>query len=184
MPRQAVALKKYRCGTSPVSKTSDNEHTAASLGHSEELSVQNSVGEPIPELAQEPEEGAKVPSSVAGQDAGDVFPDGVPESMRSSKFMGEHRERERDRAEQRQLGEEELAVQGGGKSWQIAGTDQQPAIHQTRYHDRADQNRTRETEAVQCAMAQSEMGDVDATRRTRDEQRQTEQGADPGAGCP
>jgi hypothetical protein len=74
MPRQAVALKKYRCGTSPVSKTSDNEHTAASLGHSEELSVKNPVGEPIPELAQHPEEGAKVPSSVAGQYAGDVLP--------------------------------------------------------------------------------------------------------------
>lgn len=38
---QAVALKKYRCGTSPVSKTSDNEHTAASLGHSEVLSVKH-----------------------------------------------------------------------------------------------------------------------------------------------
>lgn len=74
MPRHAVALKKYRCGTSPVSKTSDNEHTAASLGHSEELSVQNPVGEPIPELAQHPEEGSKVPSFVAGQDAGDVLP--------------------------------------------------------------------------------------------------------------
>src|SRR5690606_37491247 len=37
MPRQAVALKKYRCGSSPVSKMSDNEHTAASLGHSEVL---------------------------------------------------------------------------------------------------------------------------------------------------
>lgn len=74
MPRQAVALKKNRCGSSPVSKTSDNEHTAAALGHSEVLSVQNSVGEPIPEDAQEPEEGTKVPSSVAGQDAGDVLP--------------------------------------------------------------------------------------------------------------
>src|SRR5690606_26789074 len=26
IPRQAVALKKYRCGSSPVSKMSDNEH--------------------------------------------------------------------------------------------------------------------------------------------------------------
>ena len=71
---QAVALKKYRCGTAPVSKTSDNEHTTAALGHSEVLSVQNSVGEPIPEDAQEPEEGTKVPSSIAGQDTGDVLP--------------------------------------------------------------------------------------------------------------
>jgi hypothetical protein len=74
MPRQAVALKKNRCGTVPVSKVSDNEHTAASLGHSEVLSVQNSVGEPIPELAQHPEEGAKIPSSVTGQHSGDVLP--------------------------------------------------------------------------------------------------------------
>ena len=64
MPRQAVALKKYRRGTSPVSKTSDNEHTAAALGHSKELSVKNSVGEPIPELPQHPEEGSKIPPAV------------------------------------------------------------------------------------------------------------------------
>ena len=74
MPLQAVALKKYRCGTVPVSKTSDNEHTAAALGHSVELSVMNSVGEPIPELAQHPEEGSKVCASVTRQDAGDVLP--------------------------------------------------------------------------------------------------------------
>jgi hypothetical protein len=74
MPRQAVALKKYRCGTAPVSKTSDNEHTLAPLCQSGVLSVQNPVGEPIPELAQHPEEGAKVPSSVTGQDTGDVLP--------------------------------------------------------------------------------------------------------------
>jgi hypothetical protein len=51
MPLQAVALKKNRCGSSPVSKVSDNEHTAASLCHSEVLSVKNSVGEPIPEFS-------------------------------------------------------------------------------------------------------------------------------------
>jgi hypothetical protein len=64
MPLQAVALKKNRCGTGCVSKTSDNEHTAASLGHSEILSVKHSVGEPIPEFDQAPENGTKVPSSV------------------------------------------------------------------------------------------------------------------------
>jgi hypothetical protein len=53
---------------------SDNEHTAASLGHSEVLSVQHSVGEPIPEFDQPPEDGTKVPSSVARQNAGDVLP--------------------------------------------------------------------------------------------------------------
>jgi hypothetical protein len=64
MPLQAVALKKYRCCTSPVSKVSDNEHTAAALCHSEVLSVKNPVGEPIPELAQRPEEDSKIFSSV------------------------------------------------------------------------------------------------------------------------
>jgi hypothetical protein len=64
MPRQALALKKYRCGRSPVSKMSDNEHATPSLGHSVELSVKRSIGEPIPEFAQAPEYGTKIPSSV------------------------------------------------------------------------------------------------------------------------
>ena len=64
MPLQAVALKKYRCGTSPVSKMSDNEHATAPLWNSEVLSVKNPVGEPIPELPQPSEEGSKHPSSV------------------------------------------------------------------------------------------------------------------------
>jgi hypothetical protein len=63
MPLQAVALKKNRCGTSPVSKISDNEHTAAALWNSKVLSVKHSVGEPIPEFDQAPEDGTKVPSS-------------------------------------------------------------------------------------------------------------------------
>ena len=64
IPAQAVALKKYRCGSAPVSKTSDNEDATAPLWNSEVLSVKNPVSEPIPELPQEPEEGAKIPSSV------------------------------------------------------------------------------------------------------------------------
>ena len=36
---------------------SDNEHTLALLGDAEELSVQNSVGDPIPEFSQRPEDG-------------------------------------------------------------------------------------------------------------------------------
>jgi hypothetical protein len=53
----------------------DNEHTSATLGDSKPLSVQNSVGEPIPEFCQRPEEGAKVPSSCRRQDSRDVLPD-------------------------------------------------------------------------------------------------------------
>jgi hypothetical protein len=74
MPLQAVALKKNRCGTAPVSKVSDNEHTAASLGHSKELSVKDSVGDAIPEFDHAPEYGTKIPPSVGRQDAGDVLP--------------------------------------------------------------------------------------------------------------
>jgi hypothetical protein len=54
MPAQAFALKKYRHGTAPVSKMSDNEDAAAALGHSEELSVQDSPGATIPEFCQRP----------------------------------------------------------------------------------------------------------------------------------
>ena len=64
MPLQAVALKKYRGGISPVSKISDNEDATAPLWNSEELSVKHSVGEPIPEFDQPPENGTKVPSAV------------------------------------------------------------------------------------------------------------------------
>jgi hypothetical protein len=74
IPRQAVTLKKYRGGTSPVSKMSDNEDATAPLGYSEVLSVKNSVGEPIPEFPQHPEKGSKCSSFVNRQDAGDVLP--------------------------------------------------------------------------------------------------------------
>jgi len=52
MPLQAVALKKNRGGTLPVSNMSDNEHATAALWNSKVLSVKNSVGEPIPEFCQ------------------------------------------------------------------------------------------------------------------------------------
>jgi hypothetical protein len=62
MPEQALALKKYRRGTSAISRTTDNEHTSAALGNSEVLSVKRSVGPPIPEFFQPSKEGTKVPS--------------------------------------------------------------------------------------------------------------------------
>jgi hypothetical protein len=70
-----VALKKNRRGTLPTSKMSDNEHATAALGYSKELSVENSVGNPIPEFDHAPEDGTKVPSSIRRQYAGDVLPD-------------------------------------------------------------------------------------------------------------
>jgi hypothetical protein len=45
------------------------------LGNSEVPSVQHSVGEPVPEFDQRPEEGSKRPSSVRRQDTGDILPD-------------------------------------------------------------------------------------------------------------
>jgi hypothetical protein len=78
IPAQAFALKKYRRGSLPPSKTSDNEDATAALGYSEELSVQNSVRDPIPEFDQRPEHGSKRPPSINRQDTGDVFPDEPP----------------------------------------------------------------------------------------------------------
>jgi hypothetical protein len=89
---QARALKKNRCGTSPVSKISDNEDATASLGHSEILSVKHSVGEPIPAFDHAPEEGTKVPSSVARQDSGHVLPNdpaGAKAISQSQKRKGQ-----------------------------------------------------------------------------------------------
>ena len=74
MPRQAVALKKYRGGTLPASKISDKEDATASLWYAGELSVQDPVGPPVPAVPQEPEEGSKRPSGVLRQYARDVLP--------------------------------------------------------------------------------------------------------------
>ena len=74
MPAQALPLKKYRSGTSPVSKMSDNEDAPPPLWYSGKLSVQHPVGPPVPELPQRPEEGTKVPSLSAATDAIDVLP--------------------------------------------------------------------------------------------------------------
>jgi hypothetical protein len=45
---------------------SDNEHTAASLGHSEVLSVKHPVGPPIPEFFQPLKDDIEVSSLIAG----------------------------------------------------------------------------------------------------------------------
>jgi hypothetical protein len=50
IPAHALGLKKYRSGSGSGSKMSDKEDTLASLGHSEELSVQHSPCEAIPEF--------------------------------------------------------------------------------------------------------------------------------------
>ena len=53
---------------------SDKKDTAASLGHSEELSVKHSPCKTIPEFIHLPEEGTKGSSFVLRQNSGDVFP--------------------------------------------------------------------------------------------------------------
>jgi hypothetical protein len=53
-------------GTS-VSKMSDNEHTAASLGHSEPLSVKHPPDQAIPEFPQPAEDGSEVPTVIGGK---------------------------------------------------------------------------------------------------------------------
>jgi hypothetical protein len=73
MPLAALGLKKYLGGTSRVSKTSDNEHTAPSLGHSEVLSVKHPVGPPIPEVGQGPEDRSHVPAVVRREKTRDVL---------------------------------------------------------------------------------------------------------------
>jgi hypothetical protein len=57
IPLAAFGLKEYpdRCG--PVSKTSGNEDATTALGNAEKLSVQNSVGDPIPAFSHRPEDG-------------------------------------------------------------------------------------------------------------------------------
>jgi hypothetical protein len=79
MPRAAVGLKKYFCRSGRVSKTSDNDDATASLGNSEVLSVQHSVGEAIPAFAQPPQDGTHPPAvecHASSDPRGDPSPDG------------------------------------------------------------------------------------------------------------
>lgn len=77
IPAQAFALKKYRGGTSPVSSVDDKEHTFASLGHTEELSVQHSPCTPPirPEFGHGFKERPESPSAFSRQHSGHVLPD-------------------------------------------------------------------------------------------------------------
>jgi hypothetical protein len=70
----------------------DNEDSTATLRDSEVLSVQHSVGEPIPEFSKRPEKGTKVPPSVATEDTRHIFPDnpsGLEAISQSKKDEGE-----------------------------------------------------------------------------------------------
>ena len=56
IPAQARGLKQYRSRCGPLSKMRDKEHTLAPLRQAEELSVERSVGEPVPEFLKSGQE--------------------------------------------------------------------------------------------------------------------------------
>jgi hypothetical protein len=104
MPAQARSESENLGGTFPTSRISlkvatNDEHPSPALRdgfgpssvHSAILSVNDPVGPPVPEFPQRPEEGTKIPSSVAGQDTGDVFPDNPSRPKTPSDFkIGKH----------------------------------------------------------------------------------------------
>jgi hypothetical protein len=65
IPRAALGLKEYFCGTSP-SKMPDNEHTAAALGHSKVLSVKYPPAPHIPEFCQPSKDDGKISPPSTG----------------------------------------------------------------------------------------------------------------------
>ncbi len=71
---------------------SDNVDATASLGASEELSVQNSVSDPIPAFSQPPEQGSKGTPFVDSHDVGDVLPDDPSWTKLASDFTEAKRE--------------------------------------------------------------------------------------------
>jgi hypothetical protein len=73
MPAAALAERKNLGWIGPVSKMSDNEDSTAALRNSCVLRVEGPIGPLVPEFAQRPEEGTKVPSSSRRQNTGDVL---------------------------------------------------------------------------------------------------------------
>ena len=75
IPAQAFGLKENLDGTSPCgSKIADKEQTAASLGHSVELSVKYSPRHAIPEFIQALEQASEILPVRGRERAGHVLP--------------------------------------------------------------------------------------------------------------
>lgn len=74
IPRQAFALKKYFRATHG-SKTSNKEHTLASLGHAEKLRIQYSPCQTIPERIHFGQELAVSSPTLTCERSWDVLPD-------------------------------------------------------------------------------------------------------------
>lgn len=73
IPLAARGVKKNRGGTR-LSKTSDKEHSAASLGHSEVAAVEHAPRNPIPAFDHEnAEDFRKVSSFVGRKNSGNIF---------------------------------------------------------------------------------------------------------------
>jgi hypothetical protein len=77
IPAAAFADSQYLRGTARVSKTADNEDTAATLGDSEPARVQNPPGHAVPEVDQPPEYATEVGawSGSAGKQSGNILND-------------------------------------------------------------------------------------------------------------
>jgi hypothetical protein len=101
IPRAALGLNEY-FGSTFFSRTCDNKHATASLGHSEPSSVKqppdggsvgsdaHSAGSPPvlghfgPRSGEPPQHGGEVPAVVGGQSASDVLPENPTGSRLSS----------------------------------------------------------------------------------------------------
>jgi hypothetical protein len=73
MPAAAFADSQYRRGTGCISKTSDNEDSTPTLGHSEPSRVQNPVGPPIPDVGQTAENDTEIASAMGAKESGNIF---------------------------------------------------------------------------------------------------------------
>ena len=94
IPEAAFALKKNLCGAW-LSKTSDNEQTAAALGDSEKLAVKHTPLNPIPALDHEkPEDFRKVSSVVTTEKSGNI----LEEEPSGSKLVQDSRKLVNERA--------------------------------------------------------------------------------------
>jgi hypothetical protein len=74
MPKQAFA-ESENFGSGDSSRMSDNEHTAASLRHSEVLSVKYRPGHAIPAFGKRPDDRLKVCPVSAREEPGDILSD-------------------------------------------------------------------------------------------------------------
>jgi hypothetical protein len=75
IPRAAFGLKKYACGTTWVSITSNNVDSSARLGDSEVFAVKHAPAHAIPEFGQCANDDSEVPSSVAREQTWNVLDD-------------------------------------------------------------------------------------------------------------